>query len=63
MKPVVMTIGEKLLDLTIEYQESKAARVSWNVYGAAPAGREPADIAADYSAAMRKLVVGTQEAN
>jgi len=52
-----MTTGEKLLNLTIEYQESLANRSgAWGVDGK-PAGREPSEIAADYEAAMRDLIV------
>lgn len=48
-----MTIGEKLLNLTIEYSHSVEARAHGM---GTPAGREPAVIAADYEAGLRELL-------
>ena len=59
-----MTIGEKLLNLAAEYQQAKNNREGWgNTYGAAPAGREPVAIAAEYEAALRELLVGVEESH
>lgn len=51
-----MNLGEKLLNLSLEYQQSKANRsADWDVLGS-PSGREPSEIAADYEAALRELL-------
>lgn len=51
-----MTIGERLLDLTVEYQAAKAARDDWGPqFGGKPHGREPVEIAADYETALKEL--------
>lgn len=50
-----MTLGEQLLNLTVEYQQSVDVRDSkWGTEGA-PAGREPSAIAADYEQIIRSL--------
>lgn len=49
-----MTIGEKLLDLSAEYNRSKEVREDWDA--ANPVGREPQEIAADYEKALRELL-------
>lgn len=49
-----MTIGERLLDLTAEYNRSKEVREDWGTDN--PAGREPQEIAADYEKALRELL-------
>lgn len=55
-----MTLGEKLLDLSAEYQRAKAVRDGWDQqYGGALSGREPSEIAADYEAALRELLTTT----
>ena len=51
-----MTIGEKLLNLTIEYQASLTAREWTHASGDAPAGREPSAIGAEYESTMRELL-------
>jgi hypothetical protein len=52
-----MTLGEKLLNLTVEYQAAVAARSEeWDEYGGKPVGREPSEIAAEYEDALRALV-------
>lgn len=52
-----MTLGEKLLNLSAEYQKSTASRESGDAYGGVPAGREPAVIAAEYEASIRELLL------
>lgn len=48
-----MTLGEKLLKLTAEYNRSVEARE----YGMGkPAGREPSVIAAEYEDSLRELL-------
>lgn len=51
-----MTLGEKLLELSAEYHDSKAAREGWGETNTNPAGREPAEIAADYEETVIELV-------
>jgi hypothetical protein len=53
-----MTIGVKLLDLTVEYQDSVRVRTENHGVPAAGTftGREPSVIAADYEAAVRELL-------
>jgi hypothetical protein len=56
-RPVTST--ERLLDLILEYQAAKDARSDgWGAYGAlaTPTDREPAEIAADFAAALRELL-------
>ncbi|UYL87787.1 hypothetical protein SEA_ONEDIRECTION_25 [Gordonia phage OneDirection] len=51
-------LGRKLLDLTLEYQESvDARRDDYKMFaqGGQPAGRDPDTIAAEYEAALREL--------
>jgi len=50
-----MTLGEKLLNLTVEYRDSQEARAS-AFAGSSPAGREPSVIAAEYEAAITELL-------
>lgn len=57
-----MTLGEKLLDLSAEYQQSKTVRDGWSdTFGGKPHGREPSKIAAEYETALRELLVGAEE--
>lgn len=49
-----MTLGEKLLELTAEYQRAVAG-ADWPQYGGKPE-REPAAIAAEYEATVRELL-------
>lgn len=51
-----MNHGEKLMQLTIEYQESKTNRGAWSVYEGTPAGREPSEIAKDYESTLAALM-------
>ncbi|AOE44307.1 hypothetical protein SEA_EYRE_27 [Gordonia phage Eyre] len=54
-------LGRKLLDLTLEYQESiDARRDDYRMFaqGGQPAGRDPDTIAAEYEAALRELHTG-----
>lgn len=54
-------LGRKLLDLTLEYQESvDARRDDYKVFpqGGQPVGRDPDTIAAEYEAALRELHAG-----
>lgn len=48
-----MTLGEKLLDLSIEYAESKTSRTDGFGF---PAGREPSVIAEEYAITLRSLL-------
>lgn len=48
-----MTLGEKLLNLSAEYQQATASR-EWDM--GTPAGREPSVIAADYEDTILELV-------
>lgn len=50
-----MTLGEKLLDLTLEYRDAKAAG-DWPQHGGVAVHREPAVIAAEYEEAVRTLL-------
>lgn len=53
-----MTIGEKLLELSAEYQQAKAVRDTYGQqYGGDLEGREPSVIAADYEQALRELLI------
>lgn len=49
-----MTDAEKLLNLTIEYQEAVANRA--DPYLGDALGRQPKDIAADYADALRSVL-------
>lgn len=51
-----MTLGEKLMQLTIEYQESTQNRTSWADYGGEPAGREPSAIGVEYEETLRRFI-------
>jgi hypothetical protein len=51
-----MTIGERLLNLSAEYQEALARQGYNGAYGIEPSERTPAEIAADYEAAMLELI-------
>lgn len=52
-----MTLGEKLLSLTVEYQQSMVARSGWgDVFDGEASGREPAVIAAEYEEALLELL-------
>ena len=51
-----MTLGEKLLELTTEYQQAKEARDSYGDLGGVHTTREPAAIAADYEAVIKDLL-------
>lgn len=53
-----MTLGEQLLNLTVEYRASVTARDGWGdqFVGGNPHGREPVEIAADYELALLELV-------
>jgi hypothetical protein len=58
-----VSTAERLLDLTVEYQQARAARsVGYEDIPGTPVGREPAEIAEDYAAALRDLL-GAQSAN
>lgn len=50
-----MSIGEKLLNLTIEYAAAVEARDMYAELPGVPRERTPAVIAAEYEAALRKL--------
>lgn len=50
-----MTIGEKLLELSAEYNRSKEVREDWGT-NSTPAGRDPKVIAADYELALKELL-------
>lgn len=47
-----MTLGEQMLNLITEYQESMDNR-KWTGEGMMPAGREPSEIAVDFEQALR----------
>ncbi|SNR32978.1 hypothetical protein [Blastococcus mobilis] len=47
--------ARKLLDLTLEYQESVTIRRDWPRL-ASPAGREPSEVAEEYVATLRALL-------
>lgn len=49
-----MTLGKKLLDLTLEYQWSVENRTLWAGLGT-PSGRTPEEIAAEYEATLKEL--------
>lgn len=51
-----MTDAEKLLNLTIEYQESVSNRTTAAAYPGEALGREPEDIAAEYADALRLVL-------
>lgn len=53
-----MTLGEQLLNLTLEYREVLENRKAAEEYGSDPAlvGREPATIASDYEDTLRKVL-------
>jgi len=51
-----MTAAEKLLNLTIEYQEAVTNRDALDAYPGEPTTREPEDIAADYADALRSVL-------
>lgn len=52
-----MTLGEKLLKLTAEYQYSLETRSpSLDSYGGDPLGRAPQEIAAEYEATLKQLL-------
>lgn len=50
-----MSLGEKLLNLTVEYQQSVANREDGWPLGT-PVGREPSEIAADYEIVLKELL-------
>lgn len=50
-----MTIGERLLNLTAEYNNSVESREHSHL-GGNPIGREPKVIAADYETVLRELL-------
>jgi hypothetical protein len=55
-----MTIGETLLNLTAEYHQSVVNRSPEYAYlPGNPAGREAAEIAAEYETVLRGLLVGS----
>jgi len=51
-----MTIGETLLDLTVEYQAAKERHEGWPSLPGTPAGRTPQVIAAEYAEALKELL-------
>jgi len=52
-----MTLGERLLDLTVEYHTSTDTRnVEYQHMPGTPTGRDPKDIAVEYEAALRELL-------
>ena len=52
-----MTLGEKLLALTVEYSNSTNARSSdYSGVGGSASGREPSEIGAEYEATLRELL-------
>ncbi|WP_287163701.1 hypothetical protein [Rhodococcus sp. (in: high G+C Gram-positive bacteria)] len=56
-----MALGEKLLNLTLEYQQSVKVREpdpQHDHLGGTPVGREPSAIAAEYVDVLKTLVVG-----
>lgn len=54
-----MTLGEKLLALTVEYSASVSVRQpEYEALGGYAPGREPAEIGSDYEAALRELLGG-----
>lgn len=54
-----MSLGEKMLELTVEYKAAKDSRAdSWPSIPGTPVGRDLEAIAADYEAALRELLAG-----
>lgn len=51
-----MTLGEKLLNLSAEYQKSVASREAGAIYGGVDVGREPSVIAAEYENVIREML-------
>ena len=51
-----MTLGEKLLELTAEYQRGKKSRDFYVDLGGVHTTREPAAINADYDAVIKDLL-------
>ena len=53
-----MTIGERLLDLTLEYKDTLEVRALMDEIDGSLLGREPAIIAAEYERVLRGLLSG-----
>lgn len=51
-----MTLGEKLLNLSIEYSDTLQARALTDEIDESLIGRDPAVIAAEYEEALRELI-------
>lgn len=55
-KLLSMTLGEKLLNLSIEYSDTLQARALTDEIDESLIGRDPAVIAAEYEDALRELM-------
>ncbi|WP_301844411.1 hypothetical protein [Rhodococcus pyridinivorans] len=55
-RPETVSIGEQLLELTLEYREARDARSSHYGDVGTPTGRDPKVIGADFEKLMRELV-------
>lgn len=57
-----MTLGEQLLNLTVEYKASKESHEDgWPSMPGTPVGRRPEIIASEYEATLRELLAGEVE--